>query len=178
MFLCLQQKEGNTAMREKLLNCPDKKKFFIKKCMEIYSDALAQTAQCFEIRAKILSNRALLHMWMKNYRKAIEDSLEAIKYDSKLMKPYCRASESLLKLGMYEKCIKLADRGLKVDFLKELQELREEAYAKLTKENEEKQQKAQVKKGENDKLYQLCKENKLVLGHLSDYPLPQVYNVV
>lgn len=164
-------------MREKLLNCPDKKKFFIKKCMEIYSDALAQTAQCFEIRAKILSNRALLHMWMKNYRKAIEDSLEAIKYDSKLMKPYCRASESLLKLGMYEKCIKLADRGLKVDFLKELQELREEAYAKQTKENEEKQLKAQSKKGQNEKLTQLCKQNNIVLGQLSDYPLPQVYNV-
>lgn len=165
-------------MREKLLNNPDKKKFFIKKCMAIYSDALAQTAQCFQTRAKILSNRALLHMWMKNYRKAIEDSLEAIKFDSKLMKPYCRASEALLKLGMYEKCIKLADRGLKVDFLKELKEVREEAYEKLTKENEEKQKKAEVKKGENDKLHELCRENKLVLGQLSDYPLPQVYNVV
>jgi tetratricopeptide (TPR) repeat protein len=165
-------------MREKLLNNPEKKKFFIKKCMAIYGDALAQTAQCFETRAKILSNRALLHMWMKNYRKAIEDALEAVKFDSKLMKPYCRASEALLKLGMYEKCIKLADRGLKVEFLRELKELREEAYTKLTKENEEKQKKAEAKKGESEKLMELCKQSRIVLGQLSDYPLPQVYNVV
>lgn len=170
-------KEANQAMKDKLLGKADKKRFFIKKVMSIYSDALAQEAQCFQTRAKILSNRALLHMWLKNYGRAIEDSLEAIKLDPKFVKPYVRTCESLLKLHKYEKCIKLADKGLAVEFIKELKDIRDDAIKLHEQENAKLQEKFSQKKEADQKLLKLCEDNKLVLGGPSDYPLPQVYNV-
>ena len=164
-------------MKKKLLGQPDKKRFFIKKCMEIYTDALIQNAQCFETRAKILSNRALLQMYLKNYRKAVEDCLEAIKLDPKFIRPYCRACECLLNLGMYEKCLKLADKGLAVDYMKEMKDIRDEALKKLEEETAKTKEKQTKAKEENTKLVEKCRELGVVLGAVSDYPLPQVYNV-
>lgn len=164
-------------MKKKLLGQSDKKRFFIKKCMEIYTDALIQSAQCFETRAKILSNRALLQMYLKNYRKAVEDCLEAIKLDPKFIRPYCRACECLLNLGMFEKCLKLADKGLSVDYMKEMKDIRDEALRKLEAENAKSKEKQIKAKEENWKLIDKCRELGIVLGNASDYPLPQVYNV-
>lgn len=165
-------------MKEKLLGKSDKKRFFIKKCMEIYSDALSQSAQCYELRAKILCNRALLQMWLKNYGKAIEDCLEAIKLDPKFIRAYARACEGLLNLGMYDKCLKIADKGLSIDYQKELKGIRDDASKKLEAENSKKGTKQVQKKEEDKQLLNLCKEAGIVLGNLSDYPLPQVYNVI
>ena len=165
------------ALSQKLIGKPDKKIFFIRKCINIYTDALSQNAQCFEMRAKILSNRALLHMYNKNYRKAIEDCLDAIKLDPKFIRPYCRACECLLNLGMYEKCLKLADKGLAIDFMKEMKEIRDEALTKLEAENSKMKEKQTKKKDEDTKLIEACRELGIVVGVPSDYPLPQVYNV-
>ena len=59
------ENDGNKYMQEKLLNLPkgqEKPKFFIKKAMEAYCDALAQDAALPEIRKKVLSNRALINL--------------------------------------------------------------------------------------------------------------------
>ena len=164
-------------MKKKLLGQPDKKRFFIKKCMEIYTDALIQNAQCYETRAKILSNRALLQMYLKNYRKAVEDCLEAIKLDPKFIRPYCRACECLLNLGMFEKCLKLADKGLAVEYMKEMKDIRDEALRKFEEETAKSKEKQIKVKEESCKLVEKCRELSVVLGNVSDYPLPQVYNV-
>lgn len=163
-------------MKEKLLGKEVKERFHLKKVYEIYTDALAQTAQCYPTRAKILSNRALLQMWVRNYGKAVEDCLNAIALDEKFMRPYCRACESLLKLHMYEKAIKLADRGLKIEFIKELKELRDEAVKQHSSEVKKRQSKEKQKSVEDMRVVDKCREWGLVLGELSDYPLPQVYS--
>lgn len=163
-------------MKDKLLGQKDKKKFFIRKCLQIYSDALCQAAQCFELRAKILTNRALLHMWLKNYGKGIQDCLEAIKLDPKFIRAYARCCECLLNLGMYEKCLKMADKGLSIEFQKEMKEIRDDAVKRLTEENAKKAERQTKKKEEDTKLLDMCKERGIVLGNLSDYPLPTVYN--
>lgn len=169
-------KDGNETMKNKLLGQKKKEKFFLKKAMETYSDALAQEASCVEIRAKILSNRALLHMWARNYGKAIEDCMEAIKLNYKFIKPYVRASECLLNLGMYEKCLKLADKGLSIEFAKELKGIRDDA-SRLLSAQSSKEEAKKAKLEETDKnLIEACASNGIVLGKPSDYPLPQVYN--
>jgi len=129
-------KEANTLMKDKLIGQSDKKKFFLTKCLNVYADALAQEAQCIQTRAKILSNRALLHLWVKNYRKCVEDCLEAMKLDPNFVRPYARAAEALLNLGNYEKCIQMADKGLHIEFIKELKDVREEAIKKYDEEQE------------------------------------------
>ena len=170
-------KEGNEVMKQKLLGKDDKKKFFIKKCLEIYSDALAQSADNKMLRAKVLSNRALLHMWMKNFRSAIEDALAAMQLDEKLIKPYVRCAESLLKLGMYEKGVKIADKGLLIENNKELQAIREECYKKFEKEAAASSARKSRIDNDMQKLLDVLKDKKLVLGECSDFPLPTVYNV-
>lgn len=164
-------------MKEKLIGQADKKRFFLKKCLAVYADALAQEAQCFETRAKILSNRALLHLWVKNYRRCVEDCLEAMQLDPKFIRPYARAAEALLGSGNYEKCIQIADKGLQVEFLKELKDIRDEAIKKYDVEQLKLKAKQSKKKEADYELITKCVENKIILGNPSDFPLPQIYNV-
>lgn len=170
-------KEANQLMKEKLIGQEDKKKFFLKKALAIYADALAQEAQCFSTRAKILSNRALVHLWVKNYRKCVEDCLEAMKLDPKYARPYARAAEALYGLGNYEKCIQLAEKGLQLEFVAELQKLRDDAIKRFEEEQEKLKAKQTRKKEANQEIVDKCIENKIILGNASDFPLPQIYNV-
>ena len=164
-------------MKEKLVGQTDKKRFFLRKVLNVYADALAQEAQCIQTRARILSNRALVHLWVKNYRRCIEDCLEAMKLDPGFVRPYARAAEALFGLKNYEKCIQMADKGLHIEFIKELKDVREEANRKYEEELEKLKAK-QTKKRDGDKeIIDLCIQNQIVLGNPSDYPLPQIYNV-
>lgn len=164
-------------MKDKLIGQSDKKRFFVKKCLAVYADALAQEAQCLETRAKILSNRALLHLWVKNYRKCVEDCLEAMKLDPKFIRPYARAAEALLGLGNFEKSIQIADKGLQIEFMKELKDIREEAMKKYDEEQKKLKEKQSRKRETDQGILGLCVENKIILGNPSDFPLPQIYNV-
>lgn len=164
-------------MKDKLLGQADKKKFFVKKCLAVYSDALAQEAQCVETRAKILSNRALVHLWVKNYGKCVKDCLQAIQLSPKFTRPYARAAEAMLGLGLFEKAIKMADEGLKLEFIKELKDIREEAIKKHEEELNLQKSKEEKKKEANHEILSACESRGIVLGNPSDFPLPQVYNV-
>jgi len=102
-------------MKEKLLNLPkgeERPIFFIKKAMDTYCDALAQSANMPEIRKKLLSNRALINLWLKNYGKVVEDCLNSISIDKTFISPYVRAVEALVGLGKWERAIQIADKGL------------------------------------------------------------------
>lgn len=88
-------------MHEKLLNLPkgqEKPIFFIKKAMDAYCDALAQEAAHPDIRKRVLSNRALINMWLKNYGKVVEDCLNSISLDKSFISPYVRGAEALVAL--------------------------------------------------------------------------------
>lgn len=164
-------------MKEKLIGQSDKKKFFVKKCLAVYADALAQEAQCIETRSKILCNRALIHLWTKNYRKCVEDCLEAMKLQPNYVRPYARAAEALLGLENYEKCIQMADKGLHIEFIKELKDIREEAMKKYDEQQQKLKEKQSRKKEADTEIVSKCIENKIILGNVSDFPLPQIYNV-
>ena len=170
-------KEANQLMKSKLVGQSDKKRFFLTKCMNVYADALAQEAQCIKTRARILSNRALLHLWVKNYRKCVEDCLEALKLEPTFVRPYARAAEALLGLGNYEKCIQMADKGLHIEFIKELKDVRDEAIKKYEEEQDKLKVKQTKKKEVNNEIISKCIENNFILGNPSDFPLPLIYNV-
>lgn len=73
--------EANSVMKRNLLGKKERPIFFIKKAMDSYCDALYQKATCLEMRKKILSNRALINMWLKNYGKVVEDCVNSISID-------------------------------------------------------------------------------------------------
>lgn len=88
-------------MQEKLLNLPkgqERPIFFIKKAMDAYCDALAQEAAHPDIRKRVLSNRALINLWLKNYGKVVEDCLNSISLDKSFISPYVRGAEALVAL--------------------------------------------------------------------------------
>ena len=171
--------EGNKVMKEKLINQKEKPIFFIKKAMNSYIDALAQETDSLELRAKILGNRALINMWLKNYGKVIDDCVKALSINKNNIKLYVRATEAFLKLEKYDRCIKFADKGLEIDpNQKALLEMKNEAQKAKNKLEGVLDEKAEMKKKKLQILVQVCTAKGIVLGQPSDFPLPPVYSVI
>ena len=170
--------EGNKIMKEKLLGKKKRPIFFIKKAMDIYIDALSQEAQCLELRKKILCNRALINLWLKNFGKVVEDCMKAITIDKDYVRPYARAAEAFNSLEQFSRGIKICQRGLEVDSKnKILKELLKEAKTGFNKQQEIKNKKKAQEKLKKSEVYQACIKKSIVLGKLSDFPLPEAYPV-
>lgn len=71
-------------------------RFYIKRILEKYTECIYLDPECPELRAKILSNRALINSGLKNYGRVIEDCAEAIKSFPSFVKPYFRKCEAQL----------------------------------------------------------------------------------
>lgn len=105
-------------MQEKLLNLPkgqERPLYFIKKSMDCYCEAINQDAKLPEVRKKLLSNRALINLWLKNYGKVVEDCLNSISIDKTFISPYLRCTEALVALSKWEKAIIMAENGIKAE---------------------------------------------------------------
>lgn len=185
-------------MKEKLLGLPkgqERPVFFIKKAMDCYCDALLQEAKMPELRKKILSNRALINLWLKNYGKVVEDCINAISLDKTFMSPYVRAIEALTGLGKWERAIKMADKGIeqerenfenagtkgtfdpkKTGKCKIFIDLKKEAKKGLDKQKSKDAHKAKLEAAKNTKVALSCNEKGIVLGQMSNFPLPDIYS--
>lgn len=164
--------------------------------MDAYCDALDQDAALPEIRKKVLSNRALINLWLKNYGKVVEDCLNSISLDKTFISPYVRAVEALVALQKWEKAMQLADRGIaqekenfisseensgkvfsmKVGKCKVFQDLKSEAEEGLKKQRRKEDLKAKQEALKNSEIALACKEKGVVLGHVSNFPLPDIYS--
>lgn len=166
-------------MKQHLIGKKDRKTYHIKKAMEAYCEALFQNAKCLDIRKKLLSNRALINLWLKNYGKVVEDCLKAIAIDPDFLRPYVRVCEALLNLEKYEKCIIMADKGLLKDGKnKILKELKADAQKELGKQQEILKKKAQKIEKKQTLVQSTCESKGIVLGKPSSFPLPSVYSVI
>lgn len=165
--------------------------------MDCYCDALNQNAQMPELRKKLLSNRALINLWLKNYGKVVEDCLNSISIDKAFISPYVRAVEALVGLGKWDKAIKLADKGIaqeeenfngsqgqkkgkfnpqKYGKCPILQELKKEAQVGLKKQKAKEEVKEKKKAAKNTRVALTCTEKGVVLGKMSNFPLPDIYS--
>lgn len=165
-------------MKEHLVGKKDRKTYHIKKAMEAYCEALFQEAKCLEMRKKILSNRALINLWLKNYGKVVEDCLKAIAIDPEFIRPYVRVCEALVALEKFEKCVLMADKGLEKDKgNKILKGLRKEAAKGLNKQKEILNKKKEIIEKKKSIVQTTCEGKGIVLGEPSSFPLPSVYSV-
>lgn len=165
-------------MKEHLIGKKDRKTYFIKKAMDCYCEALHQEAKCFEMRKKVLCNRALINLWLKNYGKVVDDCLNAISIDKEYLRPYVRACEALLALKKFEKCIQMTKKGLLVEKKnKILLDLKKEAEKGLKQKNKILKKKEDIVNKKKNLIQQKCEEKGVVLGNLSSFPLPSVYSV-
>jgi len=163
-------------MKEKLIGQQDRPIYFIKKAMDSYCDALAQEAQCLDLRKKILSNRALINLWLKNYGKVVEDCIDAISIDPTFISPYVRGTEALVKLEKYDKAIQLAGKGLSQDSKnKVLLELKGEAESKFDASSMIELNKQKALKKKKNEIIQTCLQKGVYIGALSDFVIPEVY---
>lgn len=186
-------------MEEKLLNLPkgtEKPIFFIKKAMEAYCDGIDQNAPYPEVRKKLLSNRALINLWLKNYGKVVEDCLNSISLDKTFISPYVRCTEALVHLQKWEKAIQLAEKGInqekenfenlienhsknfdmKVGKCKVFQDLKTEAQLGLTRQMTKENEKAKALELKNSQIAVTCAQKGIVLGHMSSFALPDIYS--
>jgi tetratricopeptide (TPR) repeat protein len=102
-------KKGNEYMAKGL------NKYTMKEALKSYEEGLLLEFDDDELKAKLSSNRAFLHMKYKNYGRAIEDGLKAIEYNPKFVKGYYRAATAYFALGRWEDSKKVVLKGLEVD---------------------------------------------------------------
>ena len=77
------QSQGNDAYKR---GVQLRKKYFILEAVECYSRGLEVPPESTSLKSMLHSNRAQAHLKLSNNRKALEDSLVAIKLDQSASK--------------------------------------------------------------------------------------------
>jgi tetratricopeptide (TPR) repeat protein len=82
--------------------------------IEYYSQALEQAMRCddLKLRALILSNRAQVHLCLKNFRMAFHDAVKSTEFDPDNSKAFYRAAKAAFHIQEYVRSIELARVGL------------------------------------------------------------------
>jgi hypothetical protein len=65
-----------------------------------------------ELISVIHQNRAAAHFHLKNYRSSLNDSVFAVKFNSKNLKAVLRCAEACYALKLYSDCINWCEKGL------------------------------------------------------------------
>lgn len=140
-------------------------KYYLREAMKSYTEGIAQNSSNKDTMAKLYSNRSLIFLQAKSYRKTIDDCVEALKYNPKLIKPYFRAATAFYELHRYEECIKQCEKGLKIEPANpELEDLLNKGRVAWKKEHDKKQDAKKVKDIEKQGLVELASANKFIIG--------------
>lgn len=86
-----------------------------KYAVDSYTQALAEKFDVKEEKglcSTLHSNRAAGHFHIKNYRSALNDSVFAVKFNSRNLKAMLKCVECCFALKMFDDCKRWADRGL------------------------------------------------------------------
>lgn len=101
------KKSGNAAFG--LAKKGDQKRF--SHALIYYSQALGVGSENKSTNAAIYSNRALVHLAMKNYRNCIQDCMQSINLVPTNIKPYFRAAQASLALDKFKQSLNFIAMG-------------------------------------------------------------------
>ncbi|KAJ0403964.1 hypothetical protein P43SY_009457 [Pythium insidiosum] len=155
---------------------------YLKNALQYYCDALAYALKALELpeeeknpaynmpqlTSQILSNRAAVHLEMKNYSSCRSDAARAIRYDKQNVKAYYRGAKASRLLRKAQDTLHFAELGLEIDpenkLLLKLQAeglvlVEEERIAAEQKEFERKKRRAFT-----EKYRQLCTLRQVKVG--------------
>ena len=122
------KEQGNRALKTGL---KQRKKFFLRQSIEQYTEGINLQCSDAKLHAILFSNRAHVNLLLGNYRNALIDAQDAIRFDPGNIKAHFRAAKAAMNIEQYDKCRELCAAGLTVEPDNvELETLHQEADAK------------------------------------------------
>ncbi|GLE03280.1 hypothetical protein PINS_up012170 [Pythium insidiosum] len=155
---------------------------YLQNALQYYSDALAYALKALDLpehekdaaynmpqlTSQILSNRAAVHLDMKNYGSCRSDAARAIRYDPKNVKAYYRGAKASRLLRKPADTLRYAELGLQFDpENKLLLKLQAEGLAMLEEERiaaEKKEFERKKRRAFTEKYRQLCTLRQVKVG--------------
>ena len=101
--------QGNRALKTGL---KQRKKFFLRQAIEQYTEGINLQCSDAKLQSILLSNRAHVNLLLGNFRAALMDGQDAIRFDPGNAKGYYRAAKAALLLRKYTKCREICKQGL------------------------------------------------------------------
>ena len=87
----------------------------LRKAAMCYSEGINQQCSDKQLNSLLFSNRAYIHLFLKEYLECIKDCREAIKLDPENIKSYFRASKASLYLNLFNESEMFCTEGLMRD---------------------------------------------------------------
>ncbi|KAF5838388.1 hypothetical protein DUNSADRAFT_2924 [Dunaliella salina] len=114
---CTPEELANTAKvngNKKLqMGLKVRNKVLLREAVDCYTKGLAEKGNDPVLNSILLSNRAHAESLLGNWRKTLQDSIDATKLEAKNTKAYFRAARAALKLGDFMLCQELCVAGRK-----------------------------------------------------------------
>jgi len=105
--------QGNRALKTGLEH---RKKYYLRQAIEQYTQGIkVEGCQDKELVSQVFSNRAHVNLLLKNYRNALMDAKDAIRFDPKNVKGYYRAAKAASAISLWKDCRRFCNQGLELD---------------------------------------------------------------
>jgi tetratricopeptide (TPR) repeat protein len=155
---------------------------YFKNALKFYSDALAYAYKALalpqeerdlsydmkELAAQILSNRAAVHLELRNYGSCRSDAAKAINFDPTNVKAYYRGAKASRQLRMPADTLRYCEEGLKRDpGSKQLLQLQKEGrrlVEELRVEKLQRERERMKRRAATDKYRRLCAARGIRVG--------------
>eukprot|EP00890_Picochlorum_soloecismus_P006381 jgi/Picsp_1/6744/NSC_04085-R1_tetratricopeptide repeat protein 4 homolog len=105
--------QGNRALKTGLEH---RKKYYLRQAIEQYTQGIkVEGCQDNELISQVFSNRAHVNLLLGNYRNALMDAKDAIRFDPKNVKGYYRAAKAAAAISLWKECRQFCNNGLELD---------------------------------------------------------------
>lgn len=104
--------QGNRALKTGM---EQRKKFYLRQAIEQYTQGLGVGCEEKTLVSTLYSNRAHVNLLLGNYRNALMDGKDAVRYNPKNVKGFYRAAKAAAAISQWEECRKMCAAGLELE---------------------------------------------------------------
>lgn len=142
------KEQGNRALQTGM---KQRKKFYLRQAIESYTEGINLEFDDAHLKSVLYSNRAQANLVIGNYRNALFDGQDAIRFNEQNIKGFYRAAKGALGTSKFDKCQELCDEALKLSSVMSSIEISD--FSSLKKRAEEKKEELQLRKDQEAKQY-------------------------
>jgi tetratricopeptide (TPR) repeat protein len=105
--------QGNRALQTGLQH---RKKYYLRQAIEQYTEGInVEGCDDTALKSIVYSNRAHVNLLLGNYRNALMDAKDAIRYDGSNVKAFYRAAKASAGISLWDECRQFCTSGLELD---------------------------------------------------------------
>lgn len=103
------KEQGNRALKTGIAQC---KRFYLRQAIEQYTEGLSLRSSDHGLVSVLYANRAQVNILLGNFRNALLDAQDSVRYDGTNVKAYFRGAKAALCLNQWDQCRDLCNAGL------------------------------------------------------------------